>query len=313
MPTRIDRHFLGLGPKGFHKLAYTQWGEDDNPSVLICVHGLARNRHDFDFIAPRLARQYRVIAVDMPGRGDSDWLADVAEYDMPRYLADLTALIARTGAETVHWLGTSMGGILGMVLAAQPKTPITRLVLNDIGGLIPQQGLARIRGYVGKERHFATMAEAEEYFRFAMAGFGLEGEAQWQHVIRHGLRPAEGVGWRLHYDPGIAKTFAAAPLMDIPLWPLWDAIRCPVLVVRGMLSDILTAETAQEMTRRGPGCTLVEVPGVGHAPMLFSDDQITPVADWLTGAAQAASALASTATPPAKLGWLARLLRRRPA
>ncbi len=302
-------HLLGLGPKGFHKVAYTQWGDSHNPRVLICVHGLLRNGRDFDYLAGELQHDYRVLCVDMPGRGDSDWLENKADYDFPVYLNALTALVARSGADEVHWVGTSMGGILGMVLASQPGSPITRLVLNDVGGFIPRAGLARIRGCINAEPHFATLDEAYAHFRKAMASFGIAEDEYWHHVVAHGVRAAPDGGWSLHYDPGIALTFTRDPLTDIPLWALWDSIRCPVLVVRGEQSDILTAETVAEMQTRGPGCRELVVPGVGHAPMLFTADQVDPVADWLRQGLPQRQTAAPAAKPKRRSGWAALLER----
>lgn len=281
-----ERFVLGLSAQGFHKVAYSEWGDPERPRTLICVHGLTRNRHDFDPLCRRLSSAFRIACPDVVGRGGSDWLKDPAGYSYPQYLSDMNALIARLGVEGVDWLGTSMGGLIGLMLAAQPGTPIRRLIVNDVGPFIPKAALQRIAGYAGRQRRFSDLAAAEAYFREVHAPFGRLSDAQWQHLTRHGVREAtddEGRGFRLHYDPGIAKAFTDAPPEDVDLWGLWERIACPVLVLRGTESDLLPAEVAQDMTRRGPRATLVEFPGCGHAPALMDEAQISVLRDWLAG------------------------------
>jgi len=273
-----------LSPHGFHRVTYYEWGDPANSRVVICVHGLSRNGRDFDVLGEALAATHRVLAVDMPGRGASQWLANPNDYVFTTYLTTLTALVARSGAERVAWVGTSMGALLGMVMAAQPGTPVERLVINDAGPLIEPAAIARIRDYVGLAPTFATYEEADAYIRLVSKPFGVLTDAQWDHLTRTSVaRNAEG-RWALTYDPGIAVPFrnAAAPP---DLWPLWDAIRCPTLVLRGANSDLLSAATAKAMTERGPKARLLELPGVGHAPMLLSPDQFEPVVEFLRAAA----------------------------
>ena len=243
---------------------------------MICVHGVGRNARDFDVLAEALSSTHRVLAVDMPGRGESDWLADPNDYVFPTYLTTLTALVARSGADAVDWVGTSMGGLLGIVMAAQPKSPIARLVVNDVGPTIEPAAIERIRGYFGLDPTFATYQEIEQYIRTVSAPFGPLTDAQWEHVTRTNVRQRPDGRWGLAYDPGIAVPFrsTAAPP---DLWGLWDAIRASTLVLRGAQSDLLSATTAAEMVVRGPRPALVEFPGVGHAPMLLSAEQIEPV------------------------------------
>jgi pimeloyl-ACP methyl ester carboxylesterase len=269
-----------LSPHGFHRVVYYEWGDPANDRVVICVHGLSRNGRDFDVLGEALADTHRVIAVDMPGRGASQWLPDANDYVFPTYLTTLTALIARSNAQQVAWVGTSMGALLGMAMAAQSDTPVARLVVNDAGPLIEPAALARIRDYLGLAPTFATFAEADAYIRAVSAPFGPLTDAQWEHLTRTTVaQNAEG-RYALTYDPGIALPFrnAAAPP---DLWPIWDAIRCPTLLLRGAQSDLLSAATAQAMTERGPKARLVEFPGIGHAPTLLSSDQVAPVAAFL--------------------------------
>ncbi len=282
-----ERSLLGLSAQGFHKIAYSEWGDPEAPGTLICVHGLTRNRHDFDILCRSLSAAFHIACPDVVGRGGSDWLKDPAGYSYPQYLSDMNALIARLGAESVDWLGTSMGGLIGMMLAAQPGTPVRRLIVNDVGPFIPKAALERIAGYVGQQGRFSDLAAAEAYFREVHAPFGRLSDEQWQHLTRHGVSREDadeaGGGFRLRYDPGIARAFTEAPLEDIDLWALWDGIACPVLVLRGAESDLLPAEVAREMTRRGPKATLVEFPDCGHAPALMDEAQISVVRDWLSG------------------------------
>ena len=269
-----------LGPHGFHRMAYAEWGAADNPQVVICVHGLTRNGRDFDALAAALESRRRVLCPDVAGRGRSEWLADKQGYGYPLYLADMAALVARSGAEQVDWVGTSMGGLIGMMLAAQPNTPIRRLVLNDVGPLIPKSALERIASYVGKDPRFASFEALEQYIRTVSAPFGPFTDTQWHHLTEYTARRHQDGTFGLVYDPAIGDAFAA-PLQDVSLWPFWDAISCPTLLLRGQQSDLLLRETAEEMTRRGPKAKLVEFAGVGHAPMLMAQDQISIVQEFL--------------------------------
>jgi pimeloyl-ACP methyl ester carboxylesterase len=279
-PEGREGHFRSLSPHGFHRVVYDEWGEPDNPDVVICVHGVGRNARDFDDLAMALASTHRVLNVDMPGRGRSDWLADPNDYVFPTYLTVLTALIARSGAETIGWVGTSMGGLLGMLLAAQPRTPVARLVVNDVGPTIEPVALERIRGYFGLDPTFATYAEIAQYLRTISAPFGRLTDAQWDDLTRSNVRERPDGRWGMAYDPGIAVPFRASAAPP-DLWPVWDAIRCPTLVLRGRDSDLLSAATVAQMAARGPKPEVIEFEGVGHAPMLLSADQIDPVVGFL--------------------------------
>jgi len=272
--------FRGLSPHGFHRVVYYEWGDAANPRVVVCVHGLGRNGRDFDVIAEALAPTHRVLAVDMPGRGLSDWLADPNDYAFPTYLATLTALVARSGAIDVDWIGTSMGGLLGIVMAAQPESPVRRLVVNDVGPQLDAAALARIGSYIGQDPTFATFAEMEAYLRRISAPFGPLHDLQWEFLTRTNVRERADGRWGLAYDPGIAVPFRNAPAPP-NLWPLWDAITCPALVLRGAESDLLTREVAQAMAMRGPKPRVIEFAGVGHAPMLLDRDQYLPVVEFL--------------------------------
>jgi pimeloyl-ACP methyl ester carboxylesterase len=253
--------YLSLSSRGFHRVAYTEWGENDNPRVLVCVHGLTRNGRDFDTLAAALSSDYRVVCPDVVGRGASEWLADKGDYGYPQYLNDMTVLLARLNAERVHWVGTSMGGLIGMMLAAQPGSPVTRLVMNDVGPFIPAPALE---------------------LRSISAPFGPFTAEQWQGLVRSTVRELGDGSIGLAYDPGIAEPLRAMPKKDVDMWPIWSNVRCPVLVMRGERSDVLTAEVAAQMAATDARVELVELAGIGHAPTLMCDDQIALVCDWLS-------------------------------
>jgi pimeloyl-ACP methyl ester carboxylesterase len=276
------RSLACLSKAGFHQVSYRESGPPD-PVPVLCIHGLARNARDFDALAAVLAAAgRRVIAVDVVGRGDSGRLRDPLDYGYTQYLADTAALIARLDCREVDIVGTSMGGLIGMMLAAQPDTPLRRLVMNDVGPFIPKAALERILDYVGKDPRFADLGEAEAYHRRVYSGFGDLSDAQWRHLTETSVR-REGQGWCLHYDPRIAEPLRASAPADVDLWALWDRVACPVLVLRGARSDLLLVETAREMTSRGPRAEVIEVPGCGHAPALLEPAQTHAIRDWLAG------------------------------
>ena len=270
-----------LDPHGFHWLRYVEWGDPANPRVLVCVHGLTRNGRDFDAVARALADAYRVVCPDMPGRGRSDWLREPADYDYPTYCNDLTVLMARLGAENVDWLGTSMGGILGMMLAAMPGSPVRKLVLNDVGSMIPKAAIERIGKYLGQDPSYPTIEALEQDLR-SVSPFGELTPEQWRHLAVTSSRQDEQGRWHFRYDPGIAANFHAATPADVDLRAFWNAIHGPVLVIRGEHSDLLLAETAEEMRRR-PRTELVVVPRTGHCPMLMDDAQVGAIRRFLLG------------------------------
>jgi pimeloyl-ACP methyl ester carboxylesterase len=280
---------LVLSPSGFVRLGWTEWGPAISSRVAVCVHGLTRNSRDFDMLARALAGDgWRVLAVDVPGRGRSEWLRRGEDYSYSVYATATAALLGRLDTDSVAWIGTSMGGIIGMMLAAQPATPIKRLVLNDVGALVPKDAIARIAAYIGRDAHFANLAELEAHLRKVHAPFGPLTDAEWRHLATFSSAPAENGKLRLHYDPAIAKAIKAVEPADAVLWPIWEAIACPTLILRGAESDILLRDTAVEMTTRGIAAkqglvTVRELPGIGHAPALMAADQIDLIRDFLNG------------------------------
>ena len=263
-------------------MAYLEWGDPRNERVLVCVHGLTRCARDFDALAAAMQDKYRVICPDVAGRGESGWLADPMLYQLPQYLSDMVTLVARLDVEEVHWVGTSMGGLIGMALAAQADTPVRRLVINDAGPVVTKASLERIGSYVGLAPAFPDLAAAEKYVRTINAPFGPHSDTEWRFLTEIVMRRNGDGSYRFHYDPKLAEPFRKLmPEKDLELWPLWDAIRCPTLVLRGALSDLLTKETTAQMAARGPKAKVVEIPGVGHAPTLLHDDQTKIVRDFL--------------------------------
>ena len=279
MSTMRDGSVRCLGPHGFHRMRWVEWGERGNPRVLVCAHGLTRCGRDFDYLAERMADAYRIVCPDIAGRGRSDWLADKSDYGYPVYCADIAAMLAAIGAESVDWVGTSMGGILGMLLAAQQGTPVGKLVMNDVGCVVPKAALERIATYVGRDPAFDSLAGLEAAMR-AVSPFGPLTAAQWGHLAIHVARRDEAGRWRYRYDHGIAAPFQAGALADVDLRPFWNALRGPVLVIRGGQSDLLSPEIHAEMLAR-PGTEGLVVADAGHAPMLMDEAQVGAVRAFL--------------------------------
>jgi pimeloyl-ACP methyl ester carboxylesterase len=275
-----------LSPAGLHRMAYREWGGADNPRVLVCVHGLTRVGNDFDRLARALCDEYRVVCPDVVGRGASEWLRDPRYYGVGQYVADMVTLLARLDADTVDWVGTSMGGLIGMTLAGQPGATIRRLVINDVGPTLDAAALARIGEYLGKPVRFASVEQAVDYVALISAPFALRSRDEWREITLPVIR-ADGDGWVMHYDPRIGEPFRAitpeaAAAGEGALWGLYENIQAQVLVTRGAQSDLLSPATARRMAQTGPRARLVEFAGVGHAPMFMHDDQIGVVRDFLT-------------------------------
>jgi len=263
---------------GLHRMAYHEWGDPGNPKVLICVHGLTRRGSDFNVLAKAMAKDYRVICPDVVGRGESDWLENPMLYGIPQYVADMVTLIARLGVNQVDWLGTSMGGLIGIFLASQENSPIKKILLNDVGPKIEASALRRLGDYVGKPMRFKTKQAGLIYLNRICAPFGDFTPEQWMayngpHLIK------DGGEWILHYDPAIAKPFAAvtiatAAMGEMMTWKAYDAITAQTLVVRGGQSDLLSKETVAKMCQRNPRARSIEIPGVGHAPAFITPEQV---------------------------------------
>ncbi len=275
------------GHGGFRRLAYAEWGPPDAARTVVCVHGLSRTGRDFDPLAAALAaRGVRVVAPDLPGRGRSDWLASASHYTDRAYLRAMAALVARLGVDEIDWVGTSLGGHVGMLMAAEAGTPVRRLVLNDFGARVPAAALRRIGGYLARSWRFGSIDEVDAHLREVHAPFGALSGAQWRHLAEHSAVPHAAGGLRFHFDPAIGLRFAVPLWLDVVLWQLWDRIECPVLVLRGAESEFLAADTVAHMTRRGPAARAgrvdaIEIAGCGHAPALMDEAQIGAVARFL--------------------------------
>jgi pimeloyl-ACP methyl ester carboxylesterase len=280
-----------LSLAGLHRMSYKEWGDESNPNVLLCVHGVTRVGDDFDNMARALAGDYRVICPDIVGRGRSDWLRNPQLYVLPQYVSDIVTLLARVlpdQNQQVDWFGTSMGGLIGMGLASLPGNPIRKLVLNDIGPVLAPQALQRIGDYIGQDLRFESFEAGAKFVRDVSVSFGEHTDAEWHKLAADVLRKDKDGKWVRHYDMGLALPFRSATPESAEadqamLWAAYDAITCPTLLVRGADSDLLSPETAQLMAQRGPKAQLVEIPNVGHAPTFIHDDQIHIAKQFLLG------------------------------
>jgi pimeloyl-ACP methyl ester carboxylesterase len=281
-----------------HRMAYWSWGDEANPRILICVHGLSRQSRDFDTLARSLSAHYQVICPDVVGRGQSDWLADPKGYQVFSYVSDMVALMQQLRAQVkatqpldIDWVGTSMGGLIGLGFSTLPPevsgVKLRKFVLNDVGPKVRYEAVVRIGEYLGQPLRFASEQEAADYLWTISTGFGPHTPEQWLALSRPLLRPApDGQGFVLHYDPAIGEPFRSmsaesATSGEAMLWQVYDALQCQVLLLRGQNSDLLDVETAAAMTQRGPKAHLIEFAGVGHAPTLISPDQIASIKDFL--------------------------------
>lgn len=269
-------------------MAYWEWGDPANPDVVVCVHGLTRQGRDFDRLARALCEDFRVVCPDVVGRGHSDWLQDPSGYVVPAYVADMVTLLARLQPRKLGWVGTSLGGLIGMGLSGLRHAPVQALVLNDVGPTIEYAALERIGRYVGLPMTFDSDLEGAAYLRSISPGFGPHSDADWLSLSRPMFVPLDPprVGYRFHYDPRIGEPFRAvtpeiARLAEAQTWALYDAITCPTLLLRGAESDLLSADTARKMGERGPRARVLPFAGVGHAPTLMHAEQIEPVVDFL--------------------------------
>jgi pimeloyl-ACP methyl ester carboxylesterase len=282
--------------QGQHRMAYWQWGDANCDHVIICAHGLSRQGRDFDVLAQALSDaaqgKLRVVCPDVVGRGKSDWLKDPMGYQIPQYAADMVALINQLQPKTLDWVGTSMGGLIGMVICGQPNLPlpvqVSKLILNDVGPAIEWQALQRIGQYIGKAGLFESIQEAADAMRAISTSFGPHTPEQWLALSQAMVKPS-GTGYTLHYDPAFAIPFTSATEEstkqgEAMLWALYDNIKAQTMITRGAQSDLLSATTAHAMTQRGPKAQLMEFAGVGHAPTFIALDQVKVVVDFLLGA-----------------------------
>ncbi|MDP3372067.1 MAG: alpha/beta hydrolase [Candidatus Paracaedibacteraceae bacterium] len=276
--TPTIHNYLGKNPVGFHTITYYTWGNPLNPALLM-VHGLSRNGRDYDVLAEALSDYYYVVCPDIVGRGLSDWLPEGVEYSYTQYMADLTGLIARLNVTEVSWLGSSMGALLGMIMASLQGTPIKRLIMNDIGPFISSEALEKIRTYVSLMPTFPTFELGLNFVRQIYAPFGQLTDDQWQHMAEHSLIQIPDGTYRMHYDP--RTTIFNEQKTDVNLWPCWLSVACPTLVLRGADSAIFPRDVCEQMIASSAVASMCEIPNAGHAPALMSDLEITIVRDWL--------------------------------
>ncbi len=279
-------HFLGLGFHGFHCIHYLEWGtppKGTRKETLVCVHGITRNAHDFDYFSERMSDKYRLICPDIVGRGESDHLPDHQGYDYLQYNADMNALLARLNETQIDWLGSSMGGIIGMILASVAQSPIRRLIINDIGPEISREPLTRIGDYIGKSGEFDAPDDVEKYLREIYSEFGPMSDDDWKQMVHFSTRRTKTGKYRLKMDPSVGDAFRdSISLFDVDLWDTWEKITCPVLILRGKNSSFLSEETAHKMLTCGPDATLVEFDDIGHTPTLRNEEQVAVIRDWMT-------------------------------
>lgn len=293
-------YVLCSSEEGYHRVVYTEWGQADfvRPAI-VCVHGLARNRHDFNALSTFLSqkRKRHVFCPDIAGRGDSDWFKNPKYYNFIQYVSDMTTLISRTANHDIDWIGTSMGGIIGMMIASLPNTPIRRLILNDVGPQIPIHALWRLGKYVGKNPEFASPKQAKAYFKKIYTDFGDLTEEQWSEFTENSIKETQHGAYAATLDPAInearagwqfMREFVHNPykalegvLFDVDLWQHWQNIKCPVLVIRGHHSDLLLPEHLRKMQRSHPATEIYEVQNAGHAPALLDPEQHQVIAEWL--------------------------------
>lgn len=267
-----------------HRIAYTEWGDPNNDRILMCVHGLTRNARDFDFLAQALSPYYRVICIDVAGRGRSEWLSDSRLYNYGTYINDILCLFQHLNIERVDWVGTSMGGLIGMIMSAEYPHLIGKMVLNDIGPFVSKEPLKRIARYISTTPEFADLEQAEKHLRTKLAPFGISKDEHWRYITLHSVISRQDGSLILAYDPLVSKEFIGASIdniKDIDLWPVWEKITISPLIIRGGESDILTKDVANKMLASKQDSKLVEFSGIGHAPALMDDYQINTIKEWL--------------------------------
>ncbi len=277
-----------MAGEGTHEIVYYDYGDPMSLVPVVCVHGLTRNARDFDLLAQELAKRgRRVISISMPGRGESEWLKNTADYSYASYMADCIKILDNFHLRQVDWVGTSMGGIIGMLIAGTYEGRIRKLVLNDIGARLRKEALERIYSYVQSiPESFADRAEADAYLRKVFEPFGICALPVWEDFLTNSLLPLEGGKFRLACDPAIIEpmrkdTEDFTNIEDVNLGEIWGRIFIPTLILRGELSDILDAETTSAMRATNPKAQSVIIKGVGHAPALMTPDQINLVADFV--------------------------------
>lgn len=276
-----ENRVYGISPQGFHQVYYTEWGDASNPDVIICVHGMTRNSRDFDWLAQKLSTKYRVVCPDLIGRGQSSWLSSPIHYNFPQYIQDCNAIFARLNVKNMHWIGFSLGGLIGMIMASLPQSPIRSLLMNDVGPYISQNALQAIQQYTENPPSFPTETEAREYICKIYQGFlSYDMPEYWDHLFKTSYTLKDGM-FIAKYDPAIAVGLAAMAQQDLDMWSYWEQISCPTMIFRGALSELLTTQTLETMKKKKPATKSIVFPGLGHAPSLAEPNQIEAIEAWL--------------------------------
>jgi pimeloyl-ACP methyl ester carboxylesterase len=276
------RHTVTLpDPSGTHQMVYYEWGNPDNPRVLVCIHGLTRNGRDFDFLAAAVQQEYRVLAPDLIGRGKSDWLKNPTHYTIEQYVGDLLGWLHQLGLKKVDWLGASLGGILGMLIAARPDSPIQRLILDDVGPIIKKESVAKLSSEVGANPVFSSLGELKDFLKKIYAQTGAMESYHWDHLLAHDHITLSEGGFARAYDPNLFKSFQPMQGQDIAFWPVFKAIRVPIYVLHGEKSGVLTADICDEMKQCQPNMNIIDLPDIGHAPSLMDERHIEMVIEFL--------------------------------
>ena len=268
-------------PLGTHQMVYHEWGNPNNPRVLVCMHGLTRNGRDFDFLAAALCDHYRVLAPDLIGRGKSDWLKDPHLYTIEQYINDISGWMKQLNLQKVDWMGASMGGLLGMLLAAKPHSTIQRLVLDDVGPVIRQEAMAKLSSDVQANPTFKSLGELKDFLKQIYSHTGDMEPYHWDHLLAHDHIAVGDGTYARAYDPQLFMSFASFKNKDITFWPVFNALRIPIFVLHGENSNVLTPDICAEMKKHQPNMTVVDLPNIGHAPSLMDERFIQLVVDWL--------------------------------
>jgi pimeloyl-ACP methyl ester carboxylesterase len=273
-----------------YEMTYWEWGDSNNNKILLCLHGLTRNGRDFDQLATILQDDYRLICPDIVGRGQSDWLTEEKDYNYQTYIVAILTLLNHLNIQKVDCLGTSMGGIIGMSIAANFPAIIQRLILNDVGAMIPKEALQGIAKYILiGDRLLPDFAAVNQHIRRNFRGFGQLSDQQWEQLAKHSVIPLPDGKYRLNYDPKIGHVFQDKPLSDledIHLWDIWQKLTCPLLLLHGNDSDLLLTETIEEMQKQQPNMEVIHLENVGHAPALMEEEQIKLIKQWLSQSSQ---------------------------
>ena len=268
-------------PAGTHQMVYYEWGNPQNPRVLVCLHGLTRNSRDFDFLAAALHNDYRILAPDLIGRGKSDWLKDPELYTIHQYVADMMGWMHQLGLKEVDWLGVSLGGIIGMLIAGLPHSPVQHLALVDIGPIVKRTSVVHLSSEVAENPVFKSLGELKDFLKKTYATTGTMESYHWDHLLAYDHITLPDGTFARAYDPELFRSFVPMQHEDIVFWPVFEALHLPMFVLHGEKSVVLTPDICAEMKRLQPSITFVDLPGITHAPSMMDEKHIGLVKQWL--------------------------------